>query len=222
MQKILIVDDDDAMRGLVKMRLADSYETIDTGNPVQALGLALEHKPAAILLDLMMPDCSGFELCQSLHTLSYTARIPIFVLSGESAAKYRDYVRSLGACGYFEKPIDFAQLKDRLASELQTKRSEQRAHVRVRMKVALKLKGSHQDRPFEQITTTENVSAGGFLCSLPLAVAMDSTVQVFLSVAGHDRYVGQARAVRREAPDTTWQRYAFQFVERSAEWILQD
>jgi hypothetical protein len=53
-------------------------------------------------------------------------------------------------------------------------------------------------------------------------LAMDSTVQVFLSVAGHDRYVGQVRAVRREATDTPWQRYAFQFVERSAEWILQD
>ena len=222
MHKILIVDDDDAMRGLVKLRLSDSYETIDTGNPVQALGLALEHKPAAILLDLMMPDCSGFELCQSLHTLSYTARIPIFVLSGESAAKYRDYVRNLGACGYFEKPIDFAQLKSRLAAELQNKRTEQRSHVRVRMKVLLKLKGSDQGRPFEQLTTTENVSAGGFLCSLPVALAMDSTVQVFLSVAGHDRYVGQVRAVRREATDTPWQRYAFQFVERSAEWILQD
>lgn len=88
MEKILIVDDDDAMRGMIKMRLSDTYETIDTGNPVQALGLALEHKPRAILLDLMMPDCSGFELCQSFHNLSYTARIPIFVVTGESAGKY--------------------------------------------------------------------------------------------------------------------------------------
>src|ERR1700686_2451991 len=129
MPKILVVDDDDAIRGLIKARLSGTSQVIYTRAPVQALGLALEHKPDAILLDLMMPDCSGFELCQSLHTLSYTARIPIFVLSGESSAKYRDYVRNLGACGYFEKPIDFAQLKSRLAAELQTKRSEQRAHV---------------------------------------------------------------------------------------------
>ncbi|MGB8917539.1 MAG: response regulator, partial [Candidatus Sulfotelmatobacter sp.] len=91
MPKILIVDDDDAMRGLIRMRLSDTYEIIDTGNPGQALGLALEHKPDVVLLDLMMAGCSGFELCQSLHALSYTSRIPVFVVTGESAAKYKDY-----------------------------------------------------------------------------------------------------------------------------------
>src|SRR5579863_3307945 len=108
------------MRGMIRMRLSDTYEIIDTGNPIQALALALEHKPRAVLLDLMMPNCSGFELCQTFHSLSYTARIPIFVVSGESAAKYRDYMSSLGAADYFEKPIDFAKLKSRLATELQT------------------------------------------------------------------------------------------------------
>jgi len=223
MEKILVVDDDDAMRGLIRMRLSDTYETIDTGNPVQALGLALEHKPSAILLDLMMPDCSGFELCQSFHNLSYTARIPVFVVTGESAQKYKEYMSNLGAAGFFEKPIDFAKLKSCLASELQGRVLERRAHVRVRMKVVLKLKGTDESqRAFEQLTTTENVSAGGFFCALPLVLSANSAFQVFLSGSGHDRYVGGARVVRREAPDTPWQRYAFQFIERSPEWILQD
>jgi len=223
MEKILVVDDDDAMRGLIRMRLSDTYETIDTGNPVQALGLALEHKPSAILLDLMMPDCSGFELCQSFHNLSYTARIPVFVVTGESAQKYKEYMSNLGAAGFFEKPIDFAKLKSRLASELQGRVLERRTHVRVRMKVVLKLKGADESqRSFEQLTTTENVSAGGFLCALPLVLSANSAFQVFLSGSGHDRYVGSARVVRREAPDTPWQRYAFQFIERSPEWILQE
>jgi len=223
MEKILVVDDDDAMRGLIKMRLSDTYETIDTGSPVQALELALEHKPRAILLDLMMPDCSGFELCQSLHNLSYTARIPIFVVTGESAARYKDYMSNLGAAGYFEKPIDFGKLKSRLASELQGRTQEQRKHVRVKMKLIVKLKGTDESqRSFEQLTATENVSAGGFLCPLPLTLPGDATLQVFLTGAGHDRYVGRAKVVRREAPDTPWQRYGFQFVERTAEWILQD
>lgn len=223
MDKILVVDDDDAMRGMIKMRLSDTYETIDTGNPIQALGLALEHKPRAILLDLMMPDCSGFELCQSFHNLSYTARIPIFVVTGESANKYREYMTTLGAAGYFEKPIDFAKLKSRLASELQIRPSERRAHVRVRMKLILKLKGMDvSQRSFEQLTTTENVSAGGFLCTLPLDLSLDSAFQVFLSGVGHEHYVGRVRVVRREAPDTPWQRYAFQFTEKMPEWILQD
>lgn len=220
--KVLLVDDDDAMRGLVRMRLSDTYEVIDTGNPEQALGLALEHKPDAILLDLLMPNCSGFELCQSLHTLSYTSRIPIFVVTGESAAKYRDHVSSLGAAGFFEKPIDFAGLKKRLGEELQAKRPERRAHVRVRMKLVLKLKGTDEHgRSFEQLTTTDNVSAGGFLCNFPVGLGADARLEVYLSGAGQDRYVARARAVRKDAADTPWQRYGFQFEERSAEWVLQ-
>ena len=223
MDKILVVDDDDAMRGMIKMRLSDTYETIDTGNPIQALALALEHKPRAILLDLMMPDCSGFELCQSFHNLSYTARIPIFVVTGESASKYREYMSNLGAVDFFEKPIDFVKLKSRLVSELQTRPAERRAHVRVRMKLILKLKGTDaSQRSFEQLTTTENVSAGGFLCTLPLQLSPKSTFQVFLSEAGREHYVGKVSLVRKEAPDTPWQRYAFQFAERMPEWILQD
>ncbi len=223
MDKILIVDDDDAMRGMIKMRLSTSYETIDTGNPVQALELALKHRPRAILLDLMMPDCSGFELCQSFHNLSYTSRIPIFVVTGESAAKYREYMASLGAAGYFEKPIDFAKLKSRLSQELEVRPEERRKHVRVRMRLTLKLKGSDAaNRSFEQLITTENVSAGGFLCTLPLAISPESTLQVFLTASGHERFVGTVKVVRTEAPDTPLQRYAFKFVERNSEWILQE
>lgn len=223
MDKILIVDDDDAMRGLMKMRLSTTYDAIDTGDPVQALELALEHKPRAILLDLMMPNCSGFELCQSFHNLSYTARIPIFVVTGESGAKFRDHMSALGAKDYFEKPIDFSRLKHRLAAELQNGPSEQRAHVRVRMKIVLKLKGLDQSQQaFEQVATTENVSAGGFLCPLPLALADGSEFQVFASGAGPDRYVGRARVVRREAPGTPWQRYGFRFTERTQDWIFPE
>ena len=221
MQKILIVDDDNAMRCMVKTRLSDTYEVIDTGDPVQALGLALEHKPSAILLDLMMPDCSGFELCQSIHNLSYTSRIPIFVISGESAAKYRDYICNLGASGYFEKPIDFSRLKSRLAEELQTQRCERRAHVRVRMKVVLRLRGLDvAGRHFEQRTTTENVSARGFLCNLPVGLSPNCTVEVFLC-GEQDRFVGRAQAVRSEISDPRWQRYGFRFTECTAEWVLQ-
>ena len=223
MPKILIVDDDDALRALMKMRLSDTYEVIDTGNPVQALGLALEHKPDAILLDLMMPDTSGFELCQSLHTLSYTSRTPIFVVSGESAAKYREHVGSLGARGFFEKPVNFPALKKRLAEEIQSQIPERRAHVRVRMRLILKLKGQDEGgRTFEQLTTTENVSAGGFLCNVSVGLAKEAKCDVFLSAGGQDRFVGRVRPARIESPGTPWQRYGFQFVERSAEWILQD
>ena len=95
MHKILIVDDDRATCDLLRACLSEGYEVIDTQDPEQALGLALEHKPDAILLDLMMPKFSGFELCQSFRSLSYTSTIPIVVITGETEAKYKDHCGNL-------------------------------------------------------------------------------------------------------------------------------
>jgi response regulator RpfG family c-di-GMP phosphodiesterase len=221
MQKIVIVDDDESMRNLLKLRLSDSYDVIPTGDPEQALSLALEHKPDAIFLDLMMPKFSGFELCQSLRSLSYTARIPIFVITGESGAKYKEHCQNLGATAYFEKPVDFKALKARVAEELQTKRVERREHVRVRMRVPLKLRGTDSNgNRFEEMTTTENVSAGGFLCSCMSALLKDAVVEVILS-GNVERFVGRAKVVRKETSGTPWQRYGLQFQEKTLDWVLQ-
>ena len=221
MPKILIVDDDESMRGLLRMRLADSFQVIETGNPEQALGLALEHKPDAILMDLMMPNFSGFELCQSFRALSYTSQIPIFIISGEAGAKYREHCENLGAKGYFQKPVDFVALKEKLTAEIKAKQPDRRAHVRVRMRVILKLRGKDPNgNPFEETAATENVSAGGFLCGCTASLVKDSVVEVFLA-GDPERHAGSARVVRREAPDAPWQQYGFEFVKRTPEWVLQ-
>src|ERR1700674_1831958 len=142
------------MCDLLRACLSEGYEVIDTGDPEQALALALEHKPDAILLDLMMPGFSGFELCQSFHSLSYTSRIPIFVITGEAGTKYKEHVEGLGAKGYFHKPVDFAALKAALAAELKGKQPERRKHKRVQIRVPLKLRGNDANgKPFEESTT---------------------------------------------------------------------
>lgn len=221
MQKILVIDDDEDVRGLHRLRLSDAYEIVETGDAEEALALALQHKPAAILLDLMMPKFSGFEVCQSLHSLSYTSLIPIFVITGESAAKYKEHCESLGARGFFEKPVNYQELKRRLAAELESKQKERRAHVRVRMNLILKLRGADPEgKRFEIAAATENVSAGGFLCTYTGFLVKDSVLDVYLSGAG-ERFAGRARVVRREAPDAPWQRYALQFLEVTPEWVLQ-
>ena len=67
MARILIVDDDVAIRRLVRLNLTDLYEVFDTGQPEEALALALEHKPDAILLDLRMPGYSGLNFARRLR-----------------------------------------------------------------------------------------------------------------------------------------------------------
>jgi len=221
--KVLVVDDDETVRRMLRMRLADTYEIVDTGDPEQAVALTLEHKPDAVLMDLMMPGFSGFELCQTLHTLSYTSRIPIFVVTGESGTKYKEHCASLGAKGFFQKPIDFAALKATLATEMRTKLPERRKHKRVQMRVLLRLRGVGADgKTFEQLTTTENISAGGFLANCTATLVKGTPVEVFLTAGGQERFAGRAQAVRKESPGSPWQRYGFQFLETTSDWVLQD
>jgi len=219
---ILIVDDDEAMRGLIRERLEDAYKIIDTGNPEGALSLALQSKPDCILLDLMMPEFSGFELCQTLASLSFTRLIPIFVITGEPAARYKDSCMNLGAKEYFEKPLNFGQLRSRLAAVLESKQHERRAEVRVRLRALLKLRGTDTSgRKFELLTTTDDVSASGFLCGCHALLERDAIVEVWLRSGGVELQVGRARMVRVEWPNTAWQRHGFRFVEKPHDWILR-
>jgi DNA-binding response OmpR family regulator len=220
MSKILVVDDEEAMRGLLRQRLETCYDVIDTGDPERALGLAMEHKPDAVLLDLMMPKLSGFDLCQSLHSLTYTSHIRIFIITGKDGGAAQEYCKTLGATGFFHKPVDFNSLKRRLAEELGAQRPERRKQSRVRMRVSLKLRGTTvAGEPFEEATITENVSAGGFLCNCAAGLAIGSMVEVFFG-SEKERYVGRARVVRKEF-DTKWQRYGFHLDEKKGEWVLQ-
>jgi len=220
MHTLLIVDDDPSMLRLLSLNLSDGYNVISADDPEQVLALAIKHKPAAILLDLMMPRYSGFELCQCLHTLSYTSRTPLFVVTGESAERYKTHCLNLGAQEFIEKPVDFDLLRALLAAELQQERPERRAHVRVSLRVIVTLKGADSGRAaFEEMTITENVSAGGFLCTCPLMLPIGAVIGIHLGT-GIDSFVGRARVVRKESPHTPWQRYALQFLESTHEWVM--
>jgi DNA-binding response OmpR family regulator len=221
MEKLLIVDDEEAMRRLLRINLADRYEIIDTGNPEQALALAMQDKPDAILLDLRMPKYSGFELCRTFNSLTFTQLIPLIIVSGESGATTKSLCKELGAKAYFEKPIDFDALRAGVALVLHAAQPERRTEVRVRLRVMLKLLGIDiHEEPFEELSTTENVSQDGFLCGCTAKLKKDSVVEVHL-VSGGTKFVGKARVVRSEGCDTPYPRYAFRFVQKEGDWILQ-
>jgi len=101
MRKVLIVDDDEALRRLMRLELSDDYEIIDSGEPEQGLALALEHRPDAILLDLRMPKYSGYDLLQTFTSFGHTQMIPVIVVSGEAGGQTKEHCKQLGAAGYF-------------------------------------------------------------------------------------------------------------------------
>ena len=210
MARILIVDDDDAMRTVVKEHLAGTYEIIDTAFPEDALVLAVEKKPDAILLDLSMPGLSGFELCQTLSSLRFTQQIPIFIISGGDE-RNKAFCQNLGAYMYFTKPVDFSELKTALASAIRSKPIERRRDVRVQLKLHLTLKGKKNDgTDFEIPAVTENVSKSGFLCACSTALEDEATVEVCLGEPEHR--LGDALLVRVLMEDALALRYGFKFT----------
>jgi DNA-binding response OmpR family regulator len=221
MDKLLIVDDEEAMRRLLQINLADRYEILDTGNSEEALALAMKGKPNAILLDLRMPNYSGFELCRTLKSMTSTQLIPIIIISGEAGATTKLFCKELGATAYFEKPVDFDALRSGLERILRAAQPDRRCEVRVHLRVKLKLRGTDiNGKPFEEMSNTENISKSGFLCSCTAPLNKDSTIEVSL-ISGGTKFVGKARVLRSEGSDTPYPRYAFQFVQKEGDWILQ-
>jgi DNA-binding response OmpR family regulator len=219
-RRLLIVDDDEAIRRLFRLNLADDYEIIDTDDPEQALALAMEHKPDAILLDMHMPKFSGFDLCRTFNSFSQTQLVPIFVISGTLKEGEKESCAALGASGFFGKPIDFDALKARLAT-VKRHTMVPRSEVRVQLRVPLKLRGRDADGiEFEEVTKTENVSLSGFLCICKAALQIDSMVEVSLTNTGN-RPVGMARCVRCDARDGEPPQQAFRFIQKTGTWILQ-
>src|SRR6202047_2383225 len=181
MGKVLLVDDDEALRRLMRLELSDAFEVIDTGEPEQGLALALEHKPNAILLDLRMPNYSGYELLQTFTALSHTQKVPVIVVSGEAGGQTKEHCKQLGAAGYFEKPIDFGALRLCLSQIAKTRRFVPRSEVRVRLHVTLKLRGTDsRGKSFTEVANTENVSLTGCLCGCAAEIPTKSIVDVYI------------------------------------------
>jgi response regulator RpfG family c-di-GMP phosphodiesterase len=220
MKKILIVDDDDAMRRLMRLNLEDEYEIVDTGEPENALALALRQKPDIILLDLRMPSYSGYELCQTFSSFNSTQLIPVFVISGEVGGKTKELCQKLGASAFFEKPVNFDRLRTSIAEYLKTRRLERRSEARVHLRVAIKLRATEEGRTVSSsVTTTENVGRNSFWCACALQLANDSVVDVFL-LGPPEEHAGKARVKRTEGSGTEYPKYALRFDEKPTTWVL--
>jgi CheY-like chemotaxis protein len=169
----------------------------------------------------MMPRYSGFEVCQTLSSLSFTQHIPILIVSGESSDRYREFCENIGAKGFFEKPVDFKALEKRLSELIDLSHQNPRPEPRIRLRVMLIMNGIDSTRAeFELVIATENVGSTGFLCGCPALPNVDTVVKVFLA-KDEQQLSGKARVTKVDRPDTLEQLYDFEFIEKPLNWVLQ-
>jgi phosphoserine phosphatase RsbU/P len=116
---ILIVDDTPLNIGVISGALKDSYKTKVATNGEKALALAsAEEKPDLILLDIMMPDMDGYEVCSRLKSDPATREIPVIFLTGQTAAEDETRGFEVGAVDYVHKPFSPAVVKARVRSHI--------------------------------------------------------------------------------------------------------
>jgi two-component system cell cycle response regulator DivK len=104
---VLIVDDDERNLKLTSAVLsAAGFRTLAAETGADALSLAREHLPDAILLDLVLPDLAGTDVVRRLRDDPRTAGLPVVALTATHVGSREEWFRAAGFAGYLAKPID--------------------------------------------------------------------------------------------------------------------
>jgi len=124
MSRILVIEDDAAiLRGLKDNFVAESYEVLTAEDGEEGYRQAREHDPDLIILDLMLPTLSGYEICRKLRDEGDSVLIIMLTARGEEADRILGL--DLGADDYVTKPFSVRELKARVRALL--RRSDARS-----------------------------------------------------------------------------------------------
>lgn len=144
--KILVVDDEPTTVALIRKYLRDfGYaEIVTTTEPSKAFHLIFSSKPDAILLDVNMPEVSGFDILQRTRAHSTLRHIPVIILTADTDIGTRHQALEYGATDFLTKPVDRTELLLRVRNILVVK-----AHHDHLEEYAERLKGEVQFRTAE-------------------------------------------------------------------------
>ncbi|HEY0780751.1 MAG TPA: response regulator transcription factor [Gemmatirosa sp.] len=118
-ERVLVVDDEPDIVALVAYHLARSgYQVATAATGAEALAQASRERPALVVLDLMLPDRSGFEVLEQLRAAEDTRRLAVLMLTARGGEADRIRGRSLGADDYLAKPFSPQELVLRVGAIL--------------------------------------------------------------------------------------------------------
>jgi CheY-like chemotaxis protein len=121
-KRILIADDEDAVRSLVKKLLSKEYTVLEADNGEEAVKVAVNQKPDLILMDILMPKMDGLTACYAIKRNQATKQIPVVMLTAVDYELNRKLSQDvMGAQGYITKPFNTQALMDLIAKFLADK-----------------------------------------------------------------------------------------------------
>jgi DNA-binding response OmpR family regulator len=120
-QRVLVVEDDETMRTMVgDVCRRERYDIVEAASGEQGLQLATADEPDLVLLDWVLPDMSGIDVCRELRRRG--AICPILMLTGRTAKVDVVVGLQVGADDYITKPVDLHELAARLGAHLRRAR----------------------------------------------------------------------------------------------------
>ena len=114
---VLVADDEPDMRRFLKMQFTDT-DVVEAADGLEALELAKQHLPRLILLDHMMPEMDGVEVCRRLREHSTTRETPIIVLTARADDRTKLEALRAGASDFLTKPFSSAELALRIDNQM--------------------------------------------------------------------------------------------------------
>ena len=115
MKKILVVDDSLSQMRLMQSALEEAgYETVGSRDPKQVEELVTVERPHLILLDIIMPERNGFQVCRELKATAEYCRIPVVLVTSKNAESDRFWGEQQGADGYITKPFTKQELLEQV------------------------------------------------------------------------------------------------------------
>ena len=121
---VLVIEDEPDVLDLLRLHLRkEGYVVLEASDGVSGLNTAREKLPAAIVLDLMIPEMNGEDVCRQLRERELTAKIPVIMLTAKARPEERVAGLELGADDYLTKPFSPRELILRLGLLLERSRS---------------------------------------------------------------------------------------------------
>lgn len=119
--RVLVVDDEMVNTELVKSALSESYDILTAMNGHDAINLLKQYEPDLILLDVMMPEISGYYACKIIKSDAAYADIPIIFLTALDTEEGTIQGLEVGGIDYITKPVNLKLLKLRVRNHLALK-----------------------------------------------------------------------------------------------------
>lgn len=125
MKKIFIIEDDEEIKGLLEFNLRkQGYNIVSVADGREALSMLQDEKPDLILLDIMLPEVDGYEICRILRSWDGFKDTPVIMLTAKSEELDVVLGLELGADDYVTKPFSIRELLSRIKAHLRRSKTD--------------------------------------------------------------------------------------------------